>query len=244
MTDIIPTGGEGGANPTPNPTDIYAELRGKKDANGIPQHPEERAEFYKKKFADSSAGAQQLLEENKRLKEQTESQQAQSRDKFTETDLSREIPDWDILTMEQKKAMINSMGSLMKDLEKVKAQVAEIVDEREFEKTFKKVTSEPEFLIIKKHKREFRDYAYQDSNLNVPLPILARSFLVDKNLIGAKPPETNQDAGLSGLDSGSGGDRKAPPKTGYTSEEMETIRKTDPKKYNRLAREGKLVLKD
>jgi hypothetical protein len=245
--DKIPTGGKDGEIPTPTPTDIYANLRGQKDESGIPLHPEERADYYKTKFAESTRGVESLRDENKKLKEQQEFNN-KNKEQYTEDELSRAIPDWDILTIEQKRAMVNSMGTLKRDLETIKAQVAEIVDEREFEKIFKKVTSEPEFEIIKKHKADFKIYAYQDENLNVPLPILAKSFLVDKRLIGNYAPEIpkdpNPDAGLKGMDVGAGGDRKPPVNGGYTVEEIEKIRTEDPKKYNRLAREKKLTLRD
>jgi len=244
----VPTGGEGGENQTQTPTDHYAELRGKKDEKGVPLHPEEKADFYKEKFGHSTTEAQRLLDEQKRLREENETLKTK-KEQNTEDELSKTIPDWDILTLDQRRSISMSVGSLKQDLEKVKAQVAEIVDEREFEHTFKKVTSEPEFAIIKKHKREFREYAYKQENLNVPLSILSKSFLVDKNLIGVKPTEQNKDdnpdAGRSGLDSGSGGDRTPQtPKGGYTADEVEKIRKEDPRKYARLAREGKLNIKE
>ena len=244
----VQTGKNDGENPTIPTTDMYAEMRGKKDTNDVPLHPEERAEYYKVKFAESTRGVEALVASEKKLKEENETLKTK-KEQNTEDELSKTIPDWDILTLDQRRSISMSVGSLKQDLEKVKAQVAEIVDEREFEHTFKKVTSEPEFAIIKRHKREFREYAYKQENLNVPLSILSKSFLVDKNLIGVKPTEQNKDdnpdAGRSGLDSGSGGDRTPQtPKGGYTADEVEKIRKEDPRKYARLAREGKLNIKE
>lgn len=241
--DKNPTGDEGGGNPTPTPTDHYAELRGKKDDKGVPLHPEEKADFYQKKFSDSSAGAQQLLEDKKRLLEENQTLKTKN-DTYSADELRNAIPEFDNLTLEQQKAVINSFGSLKRDLEDVKSQVAEIIDERVFESTFRKVTSEPEFEIIKKYKREFKEYAYQTENVNVPLALLAKSFMVDKKLIGNQAkPDDNADAGRPGMDSGAGGTRQEPKKAGYSAEELEKIRKEDPKKYNRLAREGKLTLR-
>jgi len=244
-------------------------LKGKKDEQGIPLDPDERADFYKDKFVDSSRGANTLLEKNKVLEEENNQLKDTNPDDqpivtpkpeqkpYTAEDLKKSIPGWNNLNIEQQTAILNSYGAMQKDLDSIKETVAGIVDTQAYQTNFTKLVNQPEFSKIAERKEKFREYAYREEHLNTPLDVLAKAFIVDEGLIETKPepnpdPEQkpaaedkNKDAGNEGLESGSGGSKNpSSNKEGFTTEEAAKMRKEDPKKYNRLSREGKMKIID
>ena len=211
-------------------------LKGKVDEQGIPLDAEERADHYRKLSekttsdfkeyqANSSRGVQKLSDTNKTLEEENERLKAQSPHK--EDKVSREE--------------FNEMITRQEDIDR-KLAIEE--NKRAFNIQCKELFGQEEFKNIKNHRDEFEEYSYDQENLNVPIEVLARSFQVVKGLIKSEPPKEG-DEGRQGIEVGTGGGRHQPPaKGGYTSEQAEKMRTDDPKKYNRLSREGKLNIVD
>ena len=209
-------------------------LKGKVDERGVPLDAEERADYYQKlsadndtKFKNSSKGVQGLLDKNKNLEDENErlktSQNPHKGDGVSQSD-------FDELKTRQ---------------DETERRQAVIENKREFERQFKELVSGDEFKNIKGRREEFEEYGYEAENLNTPIEVLARSFQVVKGLIKSEPPKEG-DEGREGIEQGTGGGSKNQPvsKKGFTTEEVETMRKTDPKKYNRLIKEGKLIISD
>ena len=231
-----------------NPWD---KLKGQRDANGVPLHPDEKADYYKQKSDDSNREANKIIEQNKSLSAENEQLKTpvppvQGNAMNTANDLASKIPNWNALSTEQQTAMLNSFGTLHSDLETIKRQVAEMVDKQDFDKGYNALIQDPQFSKVADFKEEFIAKSYEQDNLKTPLKILATAFLAEKGLWGAKANDKpNGDEGLSGLDTGSGGDQTPPtsPNT-YSSVEAAELRQSDPKKYARLIREKKLTIKD
>lgn len=233
-------------NPNPNPqggqdgnSDPFADLRGKLDSNGVPLHPEEKAQYYERKFKDSSKGAQELLEKNKTLAEEND------RLKNTYVPPAPNNPSGDPYAPKN----VDVLQKTVSDLQKT---VASLLDNQQFERGWRSLILKPEFAKLAEHEADFKEFAYQNENLNSPLPILAKAFMVDNGLFGQSvpnpqdpDPSDDQDAGNPGLEGGTGGgDAPAPSEPGYTAEEAAKMRQEDPKKYARLIREGKLKFKE
>ncbi len=229
--------------------DPWEELRGQKDDNGVPQHPEEKADFYKKKANNSTAEAQRIMSQNKDLAQEngmlkTNSQNAQN----TVNDMASKVPDWEKLSPQQQQSILTSYGTLQKDLVSVKSQVAKIVDKQEFDNGYNLLVQDESFNRLSEYKDEFISKSYEEENLRTPLKTLAIAFLAEKGVWGLKSKEEKKkpaDEGRSGLDS-SGAGNQAPPakKDTYTTAQAKELRETDPRKYNRLLMDKKLNIED
>jgi hypothetical protein len=233
-----------GTDKVPNPqVDPFEELKGKVDDNGVPRHPEERADYYKTKFSESSKGAQDLLKQKQDLEKENADLK---KPKFTQDELSNIIPGYDLLTPDQQKAIFESWSNQQRDLDELKGQVATMQDRQIFEDGFKELIKTEEFSILKKHRDSFKKYAYLDEYRGIDdLMIIARNYIMEKKLYTQKPEEENpKDPDRPGLDANRGGIRPAPKHTGFTPEEITTMRTKDPQRYNRLAAEGKLKVKE
>lgn len=240
--------GKDGAQPDP-----WEKLRGQNDANGVPTHPEEKAEFYKKKSDSSNVEAQRIIEDNKSLQVENEklknpNPNNQGNANSTVKDLSAKIPDWNLLTPQQQTAILNSYSALHNDITTIKGEVAKIVDKQDFDKGYNALVLDEQFTVLSEFKEEFIAKSYEKENLKTPLRTLAIAFLAEKGKWGKVKdpnPNPNPDAGRSGLDDGTAGD--TPPagdNNTYTSQEAQELRKSDPKKYMRLVSTKKLVIKD
>ena len=233
-----------GENPNPL-KDPFEELKGQFDDNGIPKHPEERAEYYKTKFGESSKGVQDLLEKNRDLARENEDLK---KPKFTQDELNKIIPGYDLLAPEQQKAIFESWSNQQRDLESLKQSVAEISDRQIFEDGFKELTKTEEFSILKKHRDAFKKYAYSDQYRGIDdLMIIARNYIMEKKLYSQpENPEGDKpkDPERPGLDSGRSGIRPSGKSEGYTEAQLSEMRTKNPQEYNRLAAAGKLKVKD
>ena len=233
MDNPNPNGGDptnNGDQPNPNGTD----LKGKVDEKGVPLDAEERSEYYKNlseendsKFKNSSKGAQELLNKNKDL-EQENGRLKANRDPSQGGEVSQK--DLDDLKTRQ---------------DEVERKQAISDNKQAFASQFKTLVGKEEFKNIKSQRDSFEAYAYQDENLSTPIEVLARSFQVEKGLIKAQKPDEN-DEGRPGIEEGTGGGSNNQPsgKKGFTSAQAEKLRTEDPRKYNRLARDGKLNITD
>lgn len=247
-------------NPNPNPApqdgkdgvqnDPWEKLRGTKDANGVPQHPDEKAEFYKKKSDNSNVEAQRIIGENKSLLEENQKLKVvppQGNAMNTNIDITSKIPNWGTLSPEQQTTILSSFGTLHNDVESMKGQVAKMLDRQNFDASYNALVLNDEFAILDTFKSEFIVEAYKGENLKTPLRTLAVAFLAEKGKWGtaSDPNPTPSDAGRSGLDDGDAGN-SAPPaqQDTYTSQEASELRVADPKKWARLVSSKKLTIKD
>jgi hypothetical protein len=213
-------------------------LKGKVDKQGIPLDAEERADHYKKLSektgsdfkeyqTNSSRGVQNLSDKNKILEDENQRLKGGSQS-HEEENVSRE-----------------EFSKLEKRQDETEKQQRVEANKREFGTQCKNLIEQEEFKNIKSRRAEFEEYAYEDENLNTPIEVLARSFQVVKGLIKSKPPEEGDgDEGRPGIEEGTGGGDHKPSEKGYTSEQAENMRTDDPKKYNRLVKEGKLKIVD
>ena len=232
------------SNPNPNGDDPTkngdqtnpsgTDLKGKVDEQGVPLDAEERAEYYKKlseendsKFRNSSKGAQELLDQKKVLEKENERLKT-NRDPSHGGEVSQK--DLDDLKTRQ---------------DEVERKQAIADNKQAFASQFKALIGKEEFKNIQSQRDSFESYAYQDENLQTPIEVLARSFQVEKGLIKDQKTDEN-DEGRPGIEEGTGGGSNNQPsgKKGYTSAQAEKLRKEDPRKYNRLVRDGKLNITD
>jgi hypothetical protein len=87
------------------------------------------------------------------------------------------------------------------------------------------------YPIIKDKKDEFQDYLEENPELS--LEKAAKLFIFENNLSTAPVPERK------GLERPTGGSKKTSSK-GYTEEDVKRLRETEPRKYIKLIRAGKL----
>lgn len=163
---------------------------------------------------------------------------------LTDDQLAQAIPGFHNLS-EAEKTMLRDTKATVKQMAAMQKLVTEMYDERMYKQQFADLTGKDQFKAIAEHADEFKELAYKDENLKVPLETLAGNFLYQKGL-AAKPAEKlAEPPAPSGVEPGSGGGKKGAGKTqdGYTAEEIAQIRKTDPKRYAKLAREGKLKVR-
>jgi len=107
---------------------------------------------------------------------------------------------------------------------------------------FKGIIADEKFAVLQKHAEDFKNYAYKDENIRTPLKTLAASFIFENglsNLIPNAPQDGGEDA--PGMESGhsSGREGGARSNTGeYTPEQLQELRKTNPRKYNKMISRG------
>ncbi len=234
MSDPNPNGGDptGGAGDQTKSGGTES-LKGKVNEQGIPLDAEERADYYKKlseekdtKFKNSSKGAQELLQKTKILEQENER-------------LKSHNP-----SHKEENVSLSEFNELKQRQEELERKQQVIENKRIFNEQCKSLLDQDEFKNIKNRRDEFEEYAYEDENLNTPIEVLARSFQVVKGLIKSEPPK-EEDEGRSGIELGTGGSRHQPAnKKGYTSEQASKMRTENPRKYNKLVREGRLIISD
>lgn len=225
---------------------------------------------YKEKFSASSAEAQRL---HKLLKDagidpttgkpieapaegekpQEEQEQAPAEETvraeqpsdlkpLTDEELAKTIPGFANMS-EGEKLLVRDIKSTVKALAKMQEFMAELHDERQFGKDLKALTGKEEWKKIAELSEEFKEFAYKKENLKTPLETLAAAFLHTKGVATEKKPEKPDRTGLEGGGSGNGEEKDVRNK-GYTADEAAHLRKSDPKKYAQLSREGKLKIRE
>jgi hypothetical protein len=225
--------------------DQYEELKGVKDDSGIPKHPQERADYYQTKFSESSRGAQELLNQNQNLNKEIEELKTP---KFTPDELSKMIPGYDQLAPEQQKAIFDSWSNTQRDLDTLKNQVAVLTDKQVFEDGFKNLVKTEQYSVLRKHKADFKDFAYSDEYRGIDdLAIITDSYIMKKKLYAPTdkdPKDPNEPADRPGLEATKSGYKPTPAVGGMTAAQAAELRKTNPQKYNALAATGKLKIID
>ena len=187
---------------------------------------------YKAKFQASTTENQRIVEEGKARDAEKDAQIADLELTLSEKELKKN-PDYEIMTDEEK--------TEYKEKQIIAKDVAILKAKEKMREDYRALPTEVREKIDKQGGYEaFRDFACLPDNAGQKnLLNLAKSFLYKE-----KPDETPAEPKPApGLESGSGGDRAAPPKEeGFTMEEIKQIRLSDPDRYTRLAQAGKLKI--
>lgn len=214
--------------PTPEGTEGEQTPKNPTSGGGGPQPPEID---YKKKFSESKEEALRIRAEKAEL----EARLGEAQRALSEKELREQNPDFDLMSEDEQKAFRRQ-----KQLEK---DVAEMKAKEKMREDYAKIPANLKVKIEKKGGYEaFRDYVcHPDRVGNKDIISLTQAFVYDVKDEPTPPPV---EPPKPGLESGSGGQPVAPPKTGFTSEEAAHMRNTDPKRYAQLCREGKMKIVD
>lgn len=196
---------------------------------------------YKEKFANSSREAQVLMEQNKQLQKQLD-EFAQPKE-VTEEELKKEYPDWEDLTDFEKKLAKQNL-EMRNELHSVKKHSSEYVNERRHKAAISKFLETNEALgdkgvpQLKGREEEFSEFAQKNSRKGLEPEVLAKIFLFEN----PEPTKSKKRGSLFNAGSGNGNQQKAKKNQGdkITAEEARKLRTTNQRKYQELARAGKL----
>lgn len=207
---------------------------------------EQKALFWEMRAKQQTTGHNKFKEEaDKKLAdlqkelEAAKNKPQDNKQNLTEAELRDLVPGYGELTSREKQLLKDTIDPIVKNQTAMAQQVAKILDKERFTNEIDALVEKDEYKVIAKHLAAFKKFAYQDENLNVPLDVLADSFIVRNKLNAVEQPEPNR-LGLEGGNNGGGGPIK---KDGYTAEEIKQIRTSDPKRYIELIRTGKLKQK-
>ena len=173
-------------------------------------------EHQRAKREEAEAEAARLKEENQQLQDKLKSSTP------SEKEMRTANPDWDLLDEGEKQ--------IRKKIAAQEKEIAVLKEKQAWDDDFRKLRKDSKFANIPE--AEFREFAYKYPK-SVDLKVLAQSYLFEKG--ERKELETPE---RPGLEKPTGG-REAPKRTGYTAEDMERIRTTSPKRYEKMLREGK-----
>lgn len=233
--------------------EIFAKLPKKengKDFDLESMDAEQRALYYKDRAEASTNGFNKFktdkdteisklnkdLEEAKKDKGNNGGQRT-----LTEEELEAQIPGYGGLSEREKDLVKNTIAPFAKNVNALEGQVSKLLDQERFKEEFNDLTSQDEYKVLAKHKDAFKKFAYQDENLNTPMSILADSYIYKNKLEGGSGESEEQKREREGLENGNGGgSNHNAPKNGMTATELAKLRTSDPKRYNRLAKEHKL----
>ena len=247
----------------PKPDELGTD-EGKENPEEIPETPEQTSSEPVKGSEEEVKLKKQLSESSKegiRLKKLSEDQSKEIEGLKTELEdyktsdeipldqkeLEKKYPYWDDMTDSEKENIRTierlkiKQARLDADLRKEKQDRIKKEEEDRFERSFKKVLDSPAFAEdLKGREDEFKEFCYRDKNLgNTNLEVLAKSFLFDVVKDRNKDEELK---GRKGLETTTGGQKQTPPKEGMTAEEVDALRKSNPRKYNEMIRDGKLKM--
>jgi len=166
---------------------------------------------------------------------------------FTDQDLEAAFPSF-VAMSDEEKALLRQVGSFPK----MARMVAEMYDKSTFTEQLEVLKADPANKIIADNEKEFKAYAYKDGNLKLPMDVLVNAFIGMKlrdgsgNNGGGNGNNQNQGDGASqrsGMEQGTGGQGgDGDAVTEMTPDQARDLRTKDPRKYNALARTGKLKI--
>ncbi len=191
--------------------------------------PQEQTVDYETKFKESAKGAQELLQQKKQL--EAEKQRLEEELERTRTRTPEPAQPAPQVNLQQP---VQGMDEETLRLLKIAA------DGTKFELEFSEAVSK--YPKLAQHKEAFKMFAYQSENIQTPTALLASDYVIANRLFD-EVEEEEPVAEEPALEPGVGGGRTAPPKDGYSQEEAQHLRKTDPKQYNRLVQSGKMIIK-
>jgi len=174
-------------------------------------------EHQRSKREEAEKEAARLREENEQLQDKLKSSAP------SEVDMRTTNPDWDLLDEGEKQSRKRT-ATLEKEITLLKEKQA-------WDDDFRTLKKDSKFSDLSED--EFKDFAYKYPK-SVDLKILAQSFLFER---GSEPEEEH--IKRPGLERPTGG-RSVPKPKGLTAEDMERIRTTDSKRFDKMLKEGKL----
>lgn len=226
----------------------YAELPKKEDGKTFDlesMDAEQRALYYKDRAEAQASGFNKYKDvtdkEVTKLKQDLEAKGKVEQPKgktLTEEELEDLVPGYEGLSQSEKNLITQTIAPFAKNVTALQNQVSKLLDQDRFKEELRSLLADPKYKVLVKHKEAFKVFAYQDENLNTPLKTLANSYIYENEL--KEEDEPTDDDKRKGLEGGGGGSGNLPPKTGMTSTELLKLRTTDPRRYNRLARDKKL----
>jgi len=219
---------------------------------------------YQKKFSESTREAQRLLDVLKqngidpKTGKKAEAgddnndagdsyNQGQGNDAsdtfFSDDELAATFPSYATMT-DQEKAVLKQVGSFPK----MARMVAEMHDKLTFSEQLEVLKTDPANELIAKNEKEFKAFAYKGDNLKIPLEVLKDAFIGQK--LREQGSNANQQAQgndkgnqqRQGMEDGSAGAGKGNASQEMTAEQVRDLRQKDPRKYNKLARAGKIKI--
>lgn len=235
------TGGAAAANNGANQNANQSNANAANQANAID---------YEKKFGESTTENQRfmdILKKNGIDPKTGERLQTQNDDAgdgasgnafFSDTDLEAAFPSYNTMT-DQEKAVLKQVQSLPK----MARMVAEMHDKLTFSEQLAVVVANPANEIIAKNEKAFKEYAYKDSNIKLPMDVLVDAFIgrelrkQGSNTAQQQPPQRQGIEQGTGAQNGNGN-----ASVEMTAEQAREMRTKDPRKYAELARTGKLKI--
>lgn len=193
-------------------------------------------ELYKKKFSASSRENQRINAKNRVINKALA--EAEDVPEPTEEELTKEYPDWEMMSDIEKtlatetvvsrnwRKMISEAKNQATKIEKWNESVGEFVTDP------KTLSDNPE---LEGKTDDFTEFATQETNNNVPFPILVGAFLHQQST--QKPNNKGRmfERGSGGLN-----EKPQPKKDTITLEEARKLRETDYNKWKEMLVQGKI----
>ena len=193
-------------------------------------------ELYKKKFSESSKENQKIYAKNRVINKAL--MDADEVPEPTEEELTKDFPDWDIMSETEKPFAKETIISRnwRKTIASAKEQATKIEKWNESVESF---TSDPITLNenpeLEGKTEEFKAFAQQETNNSVPFKILVSAFLHDHSI--AKKPNKGK---MFEKSLGGSNERVEPKGDTITLEEARILRETDYPKWKEKLMEGKI----
>ena len=199
--------------------------------------PGEKTSEEKIKSLEAQVGSLQAQKEHFREKAQelgTELEELKIKPATpSEEELAKQIPDWDMLSPTEQQ-LHKEIAGFKKELTSISKQFAKKSDQaKKEEKLAGLLRKYPE---LQEQEMEFREFCGDEE----PSEHLVKSFLFEKaEEIGARKEAEKKER--EGLEKGTGGE-KTPPAPGMSLADIERLRKSNPKEYQRLLREKRIKI--
>lgn len=202
----------------------------------VEEEVEPSKELYKKKASASARENQKIYAKNRVINQALV--QADDIPDPTDEELTREYPDWELMSDVEKTLAKETVISRnwRKVISEAKEQATKIEKWNESVDTF---VEDPKTLVdnpdLEGKTEEFKTFATDEANNSVPFKILISAFLHDHSA-GKQPNKGRM------FERGSGGpnDKPIPKSDKITLEEARKIRETDYSKYKELLMSGKI----
>lgn len=220
------------ANEEQDQQDVNASSNADNQGEESVETLKKKLEEMKTKFSASSREAHRLREMNIKLQEDKENLLNKE---VTEQELISKYPDWDDKTAGEKEAIRDkeNLAIKVKNLEiKNSAFLNEKLLNKQISDSLDLWEGEGKYPQVLEHKAEFIKFCKQKDNKGVEIEKLAKLFSYDlpptKNKLSTSPIGTSNKRGVTNNSSG------------LSLDKIATIRRTNPREYQRLISEGKI----
>jgi len=148
----------------------------------------------------------------------------------SEIDRAEALSSWDQMSPTEQN-LFKRQRDFKREIDGLKDRLARTTTKLDWDDQFSQLTKNPTFSSIAKRREKFKEFCGE----SMPSEVMAKAFLFeDAKEIGAKE---EKDKTRPGLETSSGGERKAPSPE-LTSEQREYLRVKEPEKYKALIRKG------